>query len=247
MGASLKLNAGKMKAIVFSNNRYINSVMSNSLLRIDLGDGIKISLSNSVKRVGIILNSKLTWKNHIDKVAKTFNSVLYHLRFFRKYTSQALRKRLVEALLFPHLDYCSVVLLDASQELRRRLQVMQNSGVRYVIELRRDDQVSPHSSSFGWLCTDTRRRYFMAVLMNRIVCMRIPDCLVGLFTRHVPRECVREDTKELKLPLMRKDYDITSFQIQGAHEWNALPAEIRHLASLSRFKLAVKWYLSDLD
>ena len=105
-GASLKLNAGKTKAIVFGNNRYVNNVMSNSSLRIDLGDGIKISLSDSVESLGVILDARLTWKNHVDKVAKKFNSVLYHLRFFRKYTTETLRKRLVEALLFPHLDYC---------------------------------------------------------------------------------------------------------------------------------------------
>ena len=40
---------------------------------------------------------------------------------------------------------------------------MQNSGVRYVMGLRRDDHVSPHRSSLGWLRTDSRRRYFMAV------------------------------------------------------------------------------------
>ena len=31
----------------------------------------------------------------------------------------------------------------------------------------------------------------MAVLMYKIVRMRVPDCLVGVFTRHVPRERVR--------------------------------------------------------
>ena len=43
--ASLILNAGKKKAIVVGNNRYDNSVMSNSSLRLDLGGGIKILLS----------------------------------------------------------------------------------------------------------------------------------------------------------------------------------------------------------
>ena len=142
-----------------------------------------------------------------------FRTRRYYLRFFRKYTTEALRKRLFEALLFPHVDYCSVVLLDASQELRRRLQVVQNSGVRYVMGLRTDDHGSSHRSSLGWLRTDSRRRYFMAVLMYRIVRIRVPDCLVGLFTRHVPMERVRGDTKDLELLFMRKEYGIKSFQV----------------------------------
>ena len=124
---------------------------------------------------------------------------------------------------------------------------MQNSGVRYVMGLGREDYVSLHRSSLGWLRTDSRRPYFIAVLIYSIVHMCVPDCLVGLFTRHVPRERVRGDTKDLELPFMRKEYGIKSFQVQGAREWNSLAAEIRYLPSLSRFELAVKRYLSDLD
>ena len=171
---------------------------------------------------------------------------MYHLRFFGKCTTETLRKRLVEALLFPHLNYCSVVLLNASQELRIRLQVLQNSGVRYVVGLRRDGHITPHRTSLGWLRTDLRRQYFMAVLMYKIVCMHVPDCLVGLFTRYVPRGNVRGVIKELEPPLMRKSYGFKSFQVRGAHLWNSLPIEIRNLPSLSWFKRVVKRH-SDLE
>ena len=143
--ASLKLNAGKTKAIVFGSNQYVNSVKSDSSLCIDIGCGKKVPFSDSVESLGVLLDSGLTWKNRVDKISKKCNRIMYHLRFFRKYTTETLRKRLVEALLFPHLDYCSVVLLNASQELRIRLQVLQNSGVRYVVGLRRDDLLTePH-------------------------------------------------------------------------------------------------------
>ena len=154
---------------------------------------------------------------------------MYHLRFFRKYTTETLHKRLVEALLFPHLDYCSIVLFNASQELRIRLQVLQNSGVRYVVGFRRDDHITPHRTLLGWLRTDSRVQYFMAVLLYKIVSMNVPDCLVSLFTRYVPRGNVRGVIK-----------------VRGAHLWNSLPTEIRNLPSLSWFKCAVKRYLPDL-
>ena len=142
----------------------------------------------------------------MDKISKKCNRIIYQLRFFRKYTTETFRKRLVEALLFPHLDYRSVVLLNASQELRIRLQVLQNSGVRYVVDFRRYDHITPHRTSLGWLRTDSRRQYFMAVLMYKIVRMSVPDCLVGIFTRHAPRGNLRGVIKELEPPLMRKSY-----------------------------------------
>ena len=114
-----------------------------------MGCGTKVPFSDSVKSLGVLLDSGLTWKNQVDKITKKCNTIMYHLRFFRKYTTDTLRKQLVEALLFPQLDYCSVVLLNASQELRIRLQILQNSGVRYVVGLRRDDHITPHRTSLG--------------------------------------------------------------------------------------------------
>ena len=77
--------------------------------------------------------------------------------------------------------------------------------------------------------------------------MNVPDCLVGLFTRYVPRGNVRGVIKELEPPLMRKSEGFKPFQVRGAHLWNSQPTEIRNLPSLSRFKRAVKRHLSDLE
>ena len=87
----------------------------------------------------------------------------------------------------------------------------------------------------------------MAALMYKIVRMNILDCLVGLFTRYVPRTNVRGVIKELEPPLMRKSYGFKLFQMRGTHLWNSLPTEIRNLPSLSWFKRAVKRHLSDLE
>ena len=131
-----------------------------------------MGFSDTVTSLGVVLDAKLSWKAHINHIRKKFNRVMFSLRFFRQYTTETLRKRLAAALLFPHLDYCSVVFLDASQELRHTLQKLQNSCVRYVLGVRRADHISPHRAALGWLRTDTRRQYFMAVLMYKILRMQ---------------------------------------------------------------------------
>ena len=110
---------------------------------------------------------------------------MFSLRFFRQYTTETLRKRLPAALPFPHLDYCSVVFLNASQELRYTLQRLQNSCVRYVLGVRRADHISPRRAALSWLRIDARRQYLMAVLMYKILRMRAPDYLECLFSRYV--------------------------------------------------------------
>ena len=51
----------------------------------------------------------------------------------------------------------------------------------------------------------------MAVLMNKIVRMNVPDCLVGLFTRYMLRGNVRGVIKQLEPPLKPKLYGFKSF------------------------------------
>ena len=109
-----------------------------------------------MKSLGVILDSKLTWKPHITSIEKKVNRVLYTLRFIRNYTTVTLRTRLVQALVTPHLDYCNVVYLDASNALKIRLQRFSNSGLRYIFGIRKDAHITPYRQKLGWLHNDTR-------------------------------------------------------------------------------------------
>ena len=178
VGASFKLNKLKRKAILFGGNRFINDYYSSAVSRtivfggnrfindyyssaasrtIDLGDNACIPFSDTVTSLGVVVDSKLSWQAHIDHVTKKFNHVMFALRFFRRYTTETLRTNLATALLFPHLDYCPLVFLDAFQELKKRMQSLQNSCVRYVLGLGRGDHISPHRAALDWLRIESRR------------------------------------------------------------------------------------------
>ena len=139
----------------------------------------------------MILDSKLTWKPHITSIEKKVNRVLYTLRFIRNYTTENLRTRLVQALATPHLDYCNVVYLDASNALKIRLQRLSNSGLRYIFGIRKDAHVTPYRQKLGWLCNDTRRLYFEAIMMYKILLLGQPQYLAEFFTKYTPRSSAR--------------------------------------------------------
>ena len=71
--------------------------------------GILIPFVNEVKRLGVVLDSKLSWKPQVNSVTKKGNRALYGLKYIKSCTTEALRRRLVTALVVPHLDYCTVV------------------------------------------------------------------------------------------------------------------------------------------
>ena len=77
--------------------------------------------------------------------------------------------------------------------------------------------------------------------------MHNPDYLESLFFRYVPRFAARGEIKELTVPLMRTETGINSINVRGAHLWNSLPAKVRNLPSLSRFKTALRGHFLTLD
>ena len=193
--ASLKLNVPKTSAMLFATCGFLSNIRSSGFNSIDLGDGVVVPLSDIVKNLGVVLDSGLTWRPHIEKVGKKVNQVLYSLRFFRRFTTESLRAKLACALVFPHLNYCSVVYLDASQELRDRLQRAQNCCVRYVTGARWDEHITPHRRRLGWIKTDKWREYFMYLIMFKILRFKQPQYLTGLFKFRTSERPVRGITK----------------------------------------------------
>ena len=122
---------------------------------IGMQNGVIIPFSSEVVSIGVTLDSKLT-----------------------------LRIRLVESLVQPHLDYCSVVYLDATKEQRTRLDRLSNTGVRYIFGVRRDTHITPYWRRLGWLRSDSRRLYFTALLLYKIRRMREPTYLADLFKEY---------------------------------------------------------------
>ena len=129
---ALDFNSGKTKAIIFGSDFNINLLQGVNFPGVEVLDNILIPFVDTVISLGVIMDSKLTWKPQVDAISRKVNRALYRLRSCRTCTTEALRKQLANALVVSHLDYCSVVYLDAIDDLQTRLQKLQNSCVRYV-------------------------------------------------------------------------------------------------------------------
>ena len=86
----------------------------------DLPNGEVVRFENTVKSLGVMLDSTLSWEPQVNQITMKVNRALFGLRLIKLCTTQTLRKRLVEFLIVSHLDYCSVVYLNASMSLRAR-------------------------------------------------------------------------------------------------------------------------------
>lgn len=241
---ALKLITSKTKAITFGTSTNINSLPPLPVLELR---GTPIPFMDTVVNLGVILDSKLTWNPQVESVTKKVNRALYSLRFFRHCTTIELRKQLVSALAISHLDYCSVVYLDVTEELKQKIQRLQNSCARYVFGIRRDDHITPYRRKLGWLKTDTRCEYFSAIIIYKALRIGQPSYLAELFSRHNRSRPVRGDPRELDIPPVRLETGRRSLRFLGASRWNSLPSAIRNKASLCGFKRALYKYLFNRD
>uniref|UniRef100_A0A8D8MH79 Uncharacterized protein n=1 Tax=Cacopsylla melanoneura TaxID=428564 RepID=A0A8D8MH79_9HEMI len=72
-------------------------------------DSVSIPLVAKARNLGVYVDNKLSWESHVIEVRKRVCYSLHTLSRFRKVFPKELKKRLIEALVFPIFDYCDVV------------------------------------------------------------------------------------------------------------------------------------------
>ena len=77
-------------------------------------------------------NENLTLNNHISKILKDSYSHLSILKKLKRYTSQSVRRQLVESLIFSRLDFCNNLFIDLPQYQVRRMIKLQKSCASFV-------------------------------------------------------------------------------------------------------------------
>ena len=79
------------------------------------------------KLLGLTIDGNLTLNNHISKILKDSYSHLSILKKLKRYTSQSVRRQLVESLIFSRLDYCNNLFIDLPQYQVRRMIKLKKS------------------------------------------------------------------------------------------------------------------------
>ena len=196
---SLSLNAKKTQAIVFGSSSTIKAFRELNINCIDINNrGDTVSFVDEITSLGIKLDNTLSWRSQVLQVTKNVNRVLYFLKTIRPCTSLSLRRRLVESLVVPHLDYCTVVYSDVCNELRTQLQRLANAGIRYIYGVRRHEHITPFRRKLGWMTTSTRTNYFASLIMYRIIRLKEPPLLTSFFRSYKPDRPVRGPRKDLE-------------------------------------------------
>ena len=141
---------------------------------------------------------------------------LAKLRRLRNVLPASTKTKLFNALVRPHLDYCSVVWQECLAELQPKLERVQNYGMRLILSQ------PPRTPSDGlrkvmkWMPLKKRREMFRLILVQRCVTKQAPQCLREVFrTNGEVGYSGTRGCNKLFLPSVRTEYYRRSFIFKG--------------------------------
>lgn len=235
---NLKLNTNKCNVIIFTPKRLENFVKMHLRLMID---DEPIRVVNSAKNLGVIFDCRLRFEEYVSLLVKKAYLALKLLYKNIKLIHFNLRKKLIESLVLPILNYGITLYypcLDAITQCR--LQKIQNCCCRFVFGLRKYDRVSAKIHQVGWLKLDNVYKYHMSVIVKRILSSSSPPYLREKisFRRDLHNVNVRH-VDQISLPRFYSAIFSRSFTYNTAKIYNSLDDTLKNLP-LNSFRKKVK-------
>ena len=129
----------------------------------------------------------------MSQVIRRCYSVLIGLSKLRHKLPYETKKLLVEALVFPHINYCCTVWGGCTASQKHRIQKAINFAARVVTGLARRQHVTPALQALGWQRFEGMLEKRDVALIQRLVSLDAPPALAQVVQR---RSDVYRDTPD---------------------------------------------------
>jgi hypothetical protein len=192
--------------------------------------GVTVEPSISVKILGVTLDRHLNLESHVSTVCKSAYHQLHLIGKIRKFLTLSAAKTLFISTVLSRLDFCDGILAGLPDELIKKLQRVQNSAARLVLEADRRLDSLTLLRRLHWLPVLQRTHFKILTMVFRCVQGNAPLYLSSLIEPHSqPRPGLRSSgSRNLSIPTAQTaHYGERAFSRLGPTLWNALPEEIK--------------------
>ena len=125
----LSLNIKKTNYILFSSHRKKLPLTEIPLLI----NNTPVPRVTSIKFLGVLIDSHLTWNDHIHSISKKIAKSLGILSRVAYLLPLNIRKNLYYTMIYPYLNYCNIIWASNYPSRLKRLTILQNRAVRFII------------------------------------------------------------------------------------------------------------------
>lgn len=242
----LKLNANKTKAIIISNEVQYR-LFKQTNLKIEI-DHQEIEVVDQFKYLGFIVDRQLKFKEHIDYICKKISKKLGILYRCSSFISLKTRLTIYNSIVLPHFIYSASIISMATQGELNRLQVLQNRGMRTILQCNRYAHVDNMLQKLNWI--DIRKLVKVQVLtfIHKIRIGLHPDYFAELMMScdDVHNHQTR-NKNNFYLEAKNKKTTQNSIFFKGVREYNKLPNSIKGSITIAKFKkYIIEFLVKDL-
>ena len=231
----LCLNASKTKILVICPP----SIRDSIILRGTFIDNVCIRFVSHAKNLGVILDEILSFEQQVQYIVKSCIVLIKKIAEIKAFLTEEELVTVVCASLLSKIDYCNALYYGINENLLRKLQTIQNSGVR-LIRKRMNQQVSTEEllRKFHWLPVKKRIAFKILLVVHKCLLGNAPWSLCDMIVMGTSSR-----TKKLE---ERSCYGVMgerSFQVAGPKLWNLLPLNVRMEEDTEEFKKKLKTFL----
>ncbi len=145
----LCLNNDKTEVLLIGSSNQLRKAGS---IILNLNGSVLESQSKSkLKNVGVIFDSSLSFDYHVQYTVKNSFFNLRNIARLRSMLSLPVTERLINTLVFSHIDYCNALIVGVPKTTLNKLQCVQNSAARILTGARKNEHITPILKSLHWL------------------------------------------------------------------------------------------------
>ena len=235
----LVINPDKSEAVLFSTVQS-NAASQFPLTSIDVA-GSAVPLTDSLKLLGVMLDRHLTFGQHVQNVCRTSQYHIRALRHIRSSLTADMARTVACALVNSRLDYANAVLYKTSRANITKLQRVQNSLARVIMNNKRTDHMHPVLEQLHWLPVSYRIDYKVATLAFKVRSTGSPVYLRNIINYYEPtRELRSSNQLLLSRPSTTTEIARRAFSQAATTVWNELPLNIRSAETFGHFRTLLR-------
>ena len=224
-------NTDKTKVMVFGSRNGLERIPE---FKIKFGEDT-LQTVTSYNYLGVTLDNQLNYNLHITKVTNLVTGKLNQFRRMRKFLTTKAALMVYKGMLLPLLEYGDIFLVGASVCNRKRLQILQNKGLRCALNKDIDTNVCDLHSEANLLKLQYRREQHILNYMYEFAqnpTNRKPTSKLTMKTRSSGKVLLR-----VKHPYTEKFRK--SLAYKGPKKWNNLPTSFHSIQEKAKYRTMV--------
>ena len=124
-------NTDKTKVMVFGSKHTLERVPTYEIKF----DGSALQSVTSYKYLGVALDGQLNYGLHVNKIIASISGKLKQFQLMRSFLSIRAALLVYKSMMLPVLEYGDILLSSATLKKRKKLQVLQNKGLRCALKM----------------------------------------------------------------------------------------------------------------